>query len=168
VKVPAVKKKNREIAEQVNKKAMRVQSLLFSGEGFWRKNSCPALVLFLLGLLLYGYTVTFDYVLDDKIVLSENSFVKKGVVGVWDILTTDSFEGYFGRQQDLVAGGRYRPLSLVTFAIEYQFFGLRPSVSHFFNVLLYALTGLLLFRVLCLLFSEREDSPWFLRLPFVA
>jgi hypothetical protein len=112
--------------------------------------------------------VTFDYVLDDKLVLSENSFVKKGTAGIWDILTTDCFEGYFGKHKPLLAGGRYRPLSIVTFAIEYHFYGLKPGVSHFFNILLYAFTGLLLFKVLRLLIPKDSNKPWFLQLPFIA
>jgi tetratricopeptide (TPR) repeat protein len=145
-------------------------------KNFLNQRNYAGLALFLLPFLLYGYSVTFDYVLDDKLVVSENAFVKKGLSGIWDIVTKDSFAGLLGERTDLVAGGRYRPLSIITFAIEYQFFGLRPALSHFVNVLLYALTGLLLFRVLSLCSLEEQDRPfglaqggqWFLRLPFVA
>ena len=43
-------------------------------KGFWRKNILPASILFFLALGLYAYSTTFDYVLDDQIVLTNNSF----------------------------------------------------------------------------------------------
>jgi tetratricopeptide (TPR) repeat protein len=92
----------------------------------------------------------------------------KALAGIRDIVTKDSFAGLLGERTDLVAGGRYRPLSIVTFAIEYQLLGLCPALSHFINVLLYALTGLLLFRVLSFCSNEKQNRQWFLRLPFAA
>lgn len=92
-------------------------------KGFWNKNMIPALLLFVVSILLYGQTYNYDYVLDDKIVYHENGLVKKGFSGVSEILTTESMVGYFGERKELVQGGRYRPLSLVTFAIEHSLFG---------------------------------------------
>jgi hypothetical protein len=127
----------------------------------------PYIILFIIPFLIYGYSVSFDYVLDDKIVFSENNFVKNGLDGIKDIFTTESFTGYFGEQKDLVVGGRYRPLSLVTYAVEYEFFRLNPKVSHFINILLYALTGLLLYRILSLFF-KRNNRRWYIAIPFIA
>ncbi|MEL6922837.1 MAG: glycosyltransferase family 39 protein [Bacteroidota bacterium] len=136
--------------------------------GFWNQHWLPALVLFLSGVVLYISSVGFDYVLDDKMVISENNFVMKGIAGIRDILSTDGFQGYFGEQRNLIVGGRYRPLSLVSFAVEHQFFGLNPKVSHFVNVLLYALTGVLLYRVLLLFSAFRQMYPWWRSLAFVS
>ena len=57
-------------------------------------------------------SITYDFVLDDQIVITSNDFTKKGVKGIADIFANDSFTGYFGEQKDLVAGSRYRPLSI--------------------------------------------------------
>jgi tetratricopeptide (TPR) repeat protein len=151
----------------MKKKQKKKQPDLVIPAGFWKKNWLPALLLFALPFLFYWQAVNFEFVLDDQIVLSENNYTKKGISGIWDLLTTESMEGYFGEQKDLVAGARYRPLSLVTFAIEYEFFGLSSWVSHFNNMLLYALLGVLLFRVLCILFPQK--NPYLiLSLSFVA
>jgi len=48
----------------------------------------------------------------------------------------------------------YRPVTLTSFAIESQFFGDDPHVSHFINVLLYGFTAVLLFAVLYYIFRE--------------
>lgn len=136
--------------------------------GFWKKNWRPAALIGLLPIILYLTTLSFGYVLDDKIVLTENQFVLKGTEGVSEIMSTESFTGFLGEQQNLVVGARYRPLSIATFAIEFELWGLSPGASHFINVLLYALVGLILYRVLFLLVPPGKNTPWYLNLPFVA
>lgn len=135
---------------------------------FWKNYKVAAFILFVFPFILYGYSITFGYVLDDELVLSENAFVKKGFAGIKDILANDSFTGYLGTQQDLVAGARYRPLSIITFAIEYEFLGLNPQASHFINVLLYGVTALILLWLLSILIPAGESSKWFLGIPFAA
>ena len=95
--------------------------------------------------ILYGNTLTHDYALDDAIVITKNEFTKQGVKGIPDILQNDSFTGFFGEEKNLVTGGRYRPLSVITFSLEYELFGLNPFVGHLVNVLLYSVLGILLF-----------------------
>ena len=137
-------------------------------KGFWRSNLFAGITLFMLAIGLYAYSTTFDYVLDDQIVLTNNSFTKKGFDGIHDIMTKESFVGRFGEQKNLVTGARYRPLSIVTFAMEHQFFGLNTAVSHAINVLLYALLGLLLFRVFHLFLPQKKGTKWYYSLPFLA
>jgi tetratricopeptide (TPR) repeat protein len=116
------------------------------------------IILFVFGFLLYANTITHDYTQDDAIVINDNDFVKKGFSGIGEILGNDTFLGFFKVKKNLVAGGRYRPLSLVTFAVEYQFFGESPTVSHFINVVLYALTGMLLYLVVLQFFHNKSTS----------
>src|SRR5690606_21088392 len=121
----------------------------FYTESFWKRYALPGFVLMVLAVGLYYQSIHYGYVLDDLIVIEENTFTKKGVAGIKEILTTESMTGYFGEQKNLVQGNRYRPLSLVTFAMEYEFHQeLKPSTSHFINIILYGLTGLLLCMVL--------------------
>ena len=103
--------------------------------------------LFLLGFLLYAYTISFDYAQDDAIVIKENMFTQKGLSGIEGIFSYDTFYGFFkqdGKDQ-LVQGGRYRPATLVTFAIEHSIFANNPHVSHFINALLYGFLCTLVF-----------------------
>jgi len=86
-------------------------SLSHNNRSIW----LPIIVLTLISFGLYWNTYSFEFVLDDTLVLSENNYVKKGFSGIGKILTTESFEGYFGEQKNLVEGARYRPLSLITF-----------------------------------------------------
>ena len=100
------------------------------------------------GFLLYGNTLGHDFALDDAIVITDNDFTKKGFAGIWDQLTNDQFVGFYGEKKELVAGGRYRPLSMVVYNIQYALAGENPFVGHLMNVLFYILNGVLLYQVL--------------------
>ena len=110
-------------------------------------NNRQGFILVAVTFMLYCNTVQHQYALDDILVIENNSFVKQGIKGIPKILTTDFFFGYEGIENDL-SGGRYRPLSLVIFAIEYQLFGSNPLVSHLINVCCYCLLIVLVFRFL--------------------
>ncbi|MBI4947434.1 MAG: DUF1736 domain-containing protein [Bacteroidetes bacterium] len=65
------------------------------------------------------------YALDDDIVMRLNDYVQQGFAGIGTIMTTDSYDSFFksmGSKGEL-SGGRYRPLSIFTFAVEQQVFG---------------------------------------------
>ncbi|MBA3649070.1 MAG: tetratricopeptide repeat protein [Chitinophagales bacterium] len=110
-----------------------------------RKNQVITVIL--LSFLFYGNSIWNGYALDDGLVLRDNAFVQRGISGIPDILSHDSFYGSIGQSKNL-SGGRYRPLSLVSFAIENSFFGNGPAMHHLINVLLYALTGVVLLVLL--------------------
>ena len=114
-----------------------------------------------LGFLLYGNTLGHEFALDDAIVVTDNDFTKKGFSGIWDQLSNDQFVGFYGQKKELVSGGRYRPLSMVVFNIQYGLFGESAFVGHFTNVLFYILNGFLLFLVLNrLLYSYTFKHQW--------
>lgn len=136
--------------------------------GFWKRHWKEAIIIPLLSFGLYWMSLPYGYILDDQIVITDNAFTKKGVSGIWDILSTESFSGYFGGQRNLVAGARYRPLSIVTFAIEQSVFGDNAFIRHFINILLYGLCGLLIFRILSILIPKNETRTWILGIPFLA
>jgi protein O-mannosyl-transferase len=85
------------------------------------------IVLALVGLLFYGNTFLNTWAYDDSLVILQNEYVAAGFAGIPKILSVDAFESYTRSQNETtnqLSGGRYRPLSLVTFAIEQQLMGL--------------------------------------------
>lgn len=135
---------------------------------FWKDNWLRACILFILCGLLYFQGIDYGYVLDDTIVIKDNQFTSKGAAGVWDILTHESMTGYFGEQKNLVQGSRYRPLSLVTFALEVEAFGMSPRVGHINNIIFYGLTCMIIFWMLYLLLLNRDKNRnTFLGLAFI-
>lgn len=138
----------------------------------WTLGNVGLLALFIaLAFGLYGMTLSDDFILDDKIVISENIYTQKGLAGWWDHLTSDSFQGFFkGEQKNLLTGGRYRPLSLLVFSALYELFGEWTLPYHFVNIFLYGLTAGLLFFLVRILGKDksRANKSLWLSLPFLA
>ena len=117
----------------------------------WTLWGCVAF-LAILSILLYAGSFNHDFAYDDLAVVKENRFVQKGFSGIGDILRTQYFEGY-----DPNTNARaYRPVSMVMYAIEQEYFGLNPRAHHLVNILLYALTAIVLFLALLRLLSNRH------------
>jgi protein O-mannosyl-transferase len=96
------------------------------------KGIVPYLIIAALGLICYASTFKHELALDDDIVICKNEFVLRGVAGIPDIFTHDLFESFY-RQMNTKAqltGGRYRPFSVATFALEQQFIGV-PNTKRF-------------------------------------
>lgn len=87
-----------------------------------------AIIVALIALGLYANTFKHEYALDDTIVIVKNEYVHEGFAGIDDILTKDAFDSYYKQfnSSNQLSGGRYRPLSIVSFAMEQQFFGAVP------------------------------------------
>lgn len=98
----------------------------------------PPAVLALLGFALYINTFGHQYALDDIAAVGQNLFVKKGIAGIPDLLRTEFW--HFSN----ISLGYYRPLSLITFAMEQEYFKDNPNISHMINAGLYGLTGLVI------------------------
>ena len=128
-----------------------------------------AAFLAVLALALYANTLGHGYALDDRLVITHNEFTRAGLSGLRGILTEDYLKGYLGEKANPLAGGRYRPLSLVTFALETAAFGLdHPFVGHLVNVLLYAVCCVLFFIVTTHLLARRAPRGGWLSIPFLA
>lgn len=155
------------------------------------------LIIIALALLCYANTLTLHFALDDRMVILESKYTLKGG---WDsvkaIFTEDTFSGYFGAEHSIVAGGRYRPMSQLTYMIECQLFGKDikdrigdlddyynihngdheayfydtplPFVCHLMNLLYFILLCLLIYEVLAKIFPEHEGAKWFQSLAFFA
>jgi tetratricopeptide (TPR) repeat protein len=108
------------------------------------------LILGLLAFVLYAQTISFDYNMDDELVTKKHIKTSKGMSAIKEIFTTPYYEDNMGYAYD------YRPITLTSFAIEHHFLGESPSISHFVNIILYALCCILLFKFLLLLFGEEN------------
>jgi len=108
---------------------------------------------FSIAFMLYANTFQHSWVLDDYGVFKDNIFVTQGTDGYHDILTKTYRHGA-GHYTDNL----YRPVSQLMFATEWEISPNNPGLSHFVNVLFYALNGLLLFIVLRKLF--KKQSIW--------
>lgn len=108
-------------------------------------------ILFIFAFALYANTLDYGYTLDDPISTANNKYVAMGLEGIPTLFTKGYMYGLNGINQ-----GAYRPMPLISFAIEYEFIGESPASNHLINVLMYGVTCILLFLVLKKLFNERH------------
>jgi Flp pilus assembly protein TadD len=106
-------------------------------------------ILGLFVLALYANTFGHRFAFDDLVVVQANKFTRQGLAGIPKILTTFYWAGYWDYNT-----GLYRPLSLIGFAIQWQFFQDAAAWYHVVSVLLYGTTILLLFSTLRRLLSK--------------
>lgn len=133
-------------------------STLKNSPAWLQQSRLHLILLFALGFLLYVNTLSHQYTQDDAIVITDNVFTRAGLKGIGGLLQYDTFYGFFQDEAKakLVTGGRYRPLSLITFAIEYALFGEQPTISHLINALLFGATAVLVYLVLFQLLAGKS------------
>lgn len=107
-----------------------------------------AILIFTFAFLLYSNTISHGYVLDDDVVYLKNSLVQKGISGIPEIFSHSFIYGFTGQNDQ-----SYRPIVQVVYAIQKSIFGNNPQIQHFTNVVLFALSCLLLYKLLVKLFS---------------
>ena len=110
----------------------------------------------LFAFLLYSNTLNHQYAYDDFPTIYGNQITMQGFKGIPELLHTSYWYGLNGEEDWL-----YRPLSMVMFAAEWGIAPNKPALSHWINVLLYALTSIVLLRFLFNLFEGKN-----LLLPF--
>ncbi len=98
----------------------------------FKNQKAPYIVIILLGLIFNLTSLHNEYALDDGIIIHQNDHVLKGSHGIKDILTKDAYESFYRKMHasDQLAGGRYRPLSVVSFTLEQELIGVYPTGSY--------------------------------------
>ena len=89
----------------------------------------PYVILGIIGFVFYINTIHNEFALDDGIIINDNEFVMQGVSGVDSLMSRDAYQSFYKHMhaQAQLAGGRYRPLSAVSFAVEQEFIGKYPG-----------------------------------------
>lgn len=122
------------------------------------------ILIVLLVFIIYGNGINNEYSLDDNIVVDGSQRVEEGLKSIPQIFKTRY-------AQDQKQKYDYRPIVITSFAIEKQFFRKLPpfqtpkekerndkltqaNISHFINIVLYAITCILLFGLLRDVFSN--------------
>jgi tetratricopeptide (TPR) repeat protein len=110
-------------------------------------------IILILPFVLYFRSLSNKYAIDDTMVIYQNKQIHQGIKALPEIFTS-----HYSDYVDDTDGKRYsfdyRPIVKATFAIEFSIFGEKPAVSHFINILLYAICCLMLFLLLLKLFKN--------------
>lgn len=113
---------------------------------FYNNKSFHRILLFTAALILYGWTYTFSYNLDDDYIPDILKTIENNFHGVPEI-----FKRWF-------ANADYRPISVLSFWAErFIFNGLTPGTSHLINVFIYGILLIMIYEFI-LLTEISEDK----------
>lgn len=135
--------------EQRKKAPVRASSPVHNSTARSYSTKTVSTVIGVLTFLLYANTLGHDYTVDDTTVIKNNKFTVQGFAGLDEIFTSSYRAGYWDRTE-----GLYRPISVAMFAVEWAIAPEQPWLGHFINVLLYALTGMVLYSLLSTLLKN--------------
>lgn len=108
---------------------------------------------YLFGLLtffLFANTLGNGYNMDDGMVTRNHPLTSKGLSAISEIFTSPYYSDAMG-----YAYG-YRPIVHLSFALEHDLFGEKPGAGHFINVILFALSVVLFFKLLVKWVGEKN------------
>lgn len=172
------KKKNPKVTAQ--KKTTPSKLKRFFPAFIYNKAMICGLIM-VVSFVLYGKTLSYGYTQDDAIVITDNMYTKDGISGIPGILGNDTFYGFFKKEgkQFLVEGGRYRPLTLVFFALGWNIFGEEKGAPldgtptsamyfHFFTVFFYGLTGIVLYLLFIKMLRPSKGDNFSFFVSFIA
>ncbi len=106
------------------------------------------IIISVVALIQYGNTFEHDYAWDDAIVITENDRVQKGLSNPSELfrnIKSNEIQHRYG----------YRPISLLTFALDIELSEMTPKTGHVMNVLYYAFLCCLIFYFLKRMFPEK-------------
>lgn len=103
----------------------------------------PGILVAIVSFVLYANTLGHQYALDDYSLILENRVTQKGLDGIPEILSNSYRYGYY-----MATDGLYRPVVRIMLAAEWEWGGGKPALGHRINVILFALSGFILFKVL--------------------
>ncbi|MFH1199047.1 MAG: tetratricopeptide repeat protein [Candidatus Omnitrophota bacterium] len=132
---------------------MRLSSSL-SGKEIIRKKKiivlAPILLIIIAGFGVYANSLKGEFIWDDYFCVKYNAHIKD-----WPHLTdifTETISGGF--TEAAAAASFYRPLQMVTYAIDYLFWGLNEFGYHLTNIILHILAGLCFYWLVVKIFKN--------------
>ena len=115
-------------------------------------NFIAILTIVLLGAVVYFNSLNNEFLWDDNQLIVENQYITN-----WNkipaIFTKDigaGCENFYGDNNSF-----YRPLQIVTYSIDYQFWRLHATGYHITNIVLHILTGCVIFWLVSILFNDK-------------
>lgn len=107
------------------------------------------IVLFLICLIAYFNSLSYDFVFDDNALITGNPLIKTPA-HLGKVFATTLFTASY----DNLSPNYYRPLQVVSFMLDYCFWKLNPFGYHLTNICLHFLNALLIFGLINLLFEN--------------
>lgn len=117
---------------------------------FKNKDKLFILLIIIIGFILYANIFNNQFFWDDHHLITSNLYVKN--FSIDKIFTTNVVAGA-GRQSNF-----YRPMVLLSFALDYKLWGLNPIGFHLTNLLIHILSAILIYLIFSLLQPKKIVS----------
>ena len=112
-------------------------------------------LIFLAAWIVYLNSLGGAFVFDDTSIVLNNPQIRSlSLLNLRHIFGSHYWQTVAGQ------GGLYRPLIILSYALNYAAGGLHPWGYHFVNVLLHALNSVLVFLIIEALFENRSFAAW--------
>jgi len=111
--------------------------------------SRPVIFLPLVCFLLYSNTLTGEFLFDDEPLIVENHTIRS-----FSNASSIFSEKFFPSELTDSDVGYYRPLSILSFALDYRLWGLSSSGYHLTNIILHSANAVMLYLILFLLLDS--------------
>src|SRR5262249_16900915 len=111
------------------------------------KNRHLVLIIAICGLATYGWSIQNEFCWDDEVLILGNPLLRS-----FSFIPTLFTKGFWAGD-----GSYYRPLSILSYLIDYQLLGLDPLWFHLENILIHIFGSIALFFALRWHFSERAS-----------
>jgi len=118
-------------------------------------------ILFVIGFIVYAPTLSHNFVWDDHLLIDGNPLMKDPA-SILSFFTKD----IWANTELAFQSGFYRPLTLLSFFVNYHLWQGSPAGFHLFNVLLHCCNGMLIFHIFFSL-TEKKLGPFIAALLFL-
>ncbi|PIQ87692.1 MAG: hypothetical protein COV73_02835, partial [Candidatus Omnitrophica bacterium CG11_big_fil_rev_8_21_14_0_20_43_6] len=108
------------------------------------------IILVCVGCLAYFGYLNNGFVFDDKILVEANPLIKSARL-LPDVFRTGIYEYWSGPQP---YDRMYRPLQMLSYYLDYNFWGLHPAGFRFTNLILHLLNSILVFYLIWIIFKH--------------
>jgi len=111
------------------------------------------IVLFLVAFAVFANGIPNKFNLDDELYTNNaQKAARHGLKSIPRIFANNTFS-------DNENSFEYRPVTMLSFVLQYVYIGQQPAVSHLFNVLIYAVTVVLIFSIMLKWF--KKEHAWY-------
>lgn len=124
------------------------------------------LFFIILGAALYGFTLSYPFIFDDRLYILRNPFMQQPEFFL-KMLDLDNFIAtYLFRAEypDLVSSFVLRPVAYVTFYLNYSVSGNNPENFRLFNIAVHTINAILLYSVISAIMHKRIGESGLSRL----
>lgn len=105
-----------------------------------RGNITVLSIIFIVTVVVYSNSINNDFTFDDNIIITKNNNIRQ--LGDLKALFLTNYWGESAPQDPL-----YRPITTLSYAINYHFSQLNPRNYHLTNILLHTLNSLLVYKI---------------------